>query len=291
MHNTVDSYCVDYVRQNDRDHFILALFINGNVRYYFLVLSAFNIEINNILYNSTEAMTALIRIKWWREKIEMIYGNKLVNTDKITRELEVVIKSTNIPQTLFHEYLDGYEEAVYKNHYLNIEELEENAARTTVNFMKMIYAVTNTKNCSDDFDQIIYHSGVAWGLMNNLRNEKYLSSKGKTLLPTELLEKAGIKKHNILSFRSSLALKEIVECMVKTIQNHIDQINKLLALTKNIPKEVISIILTSTLAELYLKRIKSRKFDIISKEVGIISPIMQLKLLLCYILKMCCIQY
>lgn len=279
MHSsTIDSYCVDYVRRNDRDRFICALFSKGDIRYYFLVLSAFNIEISNILYSNTETMSALVRIKWWRERIEMIYSNKLTNADKITKELEVVIKSTNIPEILFHEYLDGYEEAVCKDEYLNTEELEDNAVKTTVNLMKMILATAGIKDCDDDINKIIYHSGVAWSLMNNLRNEKYLNSKGKTLLPKELLKNAGIE--NVLSFKNNLALKGVVEYMVEVTQNHIDKIK---TLVRNIPKEIISIALVSILAEFYLKRIRKRKFDITSKEVGTISPTMQIKLLFYYI--------
>ncbi|WP_339048905.1 squalene/phytoene synthase family protein [Candidatus Mesenet endosymbiont of Phosphuga atrata] len=284
MHSsTIDSYCVDYVRQNDRDRFVCALFSKGDIRYYFLVLSAFNIEISNILYNSTEIMTALVRIKWWREKIEMIYSNKLTDADKITKELEVVIKSTNIPEALFHQYLDGYEEAVCKDEYLNIEELEDNAAKTTVNLMKMILTTADIKDCDSDLDQIIYHSGIAWSLMNNLRNERYLNSKGRTLLPRELLQSAGIE--NALPFKNNLALKGVVEHVVKVTQSHIDKVKMLI---KSILKEIISIALMPILAEFYLKRICRRKFDIINKEVGTISPIMQIKLLL-YKTKICCL--
>lgn len=278
MHSSfIDSYCVDYVRQNDRDHFICALFSKGNIRYYFLVLSAFNIEISNILYNSAEVMTALVRIRWWREKIEMVYSSKLANADKIAKELEVVIKSTSIPEVLFHEYLSGYEEAVCRDEYLNAEELKDNAVKTTVNLMKMIFATADIKDCNDDLKQIIYHSGVAWGLMNNLRNEKYLNSKSRTLLPKELLRNAGIE--SVFSFKNNLALKGVVEHITKVTQSHIEQVKKLI---KSVPKEAISIALMPVLAEFYLKRICRRKFDIINKEVGTISPIMQMKLLLYY---------
>ncbi|WP_339046482.1 squalene/phytoene synthase family protein [Candidatus Mesenet endosymbiont of Agriotes lineatus] len=283
MHNsTIDSYCVDYVRQNDRDRFVCALFSKGDIRYYFLVLSAFNIEISNILYSSTEIMTALVLIKWWRERIKMIYNNKLTNADKITKELETVIKSTNIPETLFHQYLDGYEEAICRDEYLNTEELEDNAVKTTVHLMKMIFATADIKDRDDDLNQIIYHSGIAWNLMNNLRNERYLNSKGRTLLPKDLLKSAGIE--NAPSFKNNLALKEVVEHMVEVTQNHIDKVKMLI---RNIPREIISIALMPILAEFYLKRICRRKFDIINKEVGTISPIMQIKLLL-YKIKICC---
>ncbi|GHM58348.1 MAG: hypothetical protein sL5_05090 [Candidatus Mesenet longicola] len=281
--STIDSYCVDYVRQNDRDRFICALFSKGDVRYYFLVLSAFNIEISDILYSSTEVMTALVRIKWWREKIEMIYSNKLTDADKITKELEVVIKSTNIPEILFYQYLDGYEEAVCRDEYLNIEELEDNAAKTTVNLIKMILTTADIKDCDSDLGQTIYHSGIAWSLMNNLRNERCLNSRGRTFLPKELLQSAGIE--NVLSSKNNLALKGVVEHMVKVTQSHIDKVKMLI---RNIPREIISIALMPILAEFYLKRICRRKFDIINKEVGTISPMMQIKLLL-YKTKICCL--
>lgn len=237
----MQSVISDYVRRRDRDHFICSLFIAQPVRRYYLALYAFNIEINNIIYDCNEVMTALVRLEWWREKITMIYHNKIVNDNKILSELANVIYSAAIPKFLINEYLNGYERIIHQTSYKSTLDLEKIAVKTTVNLMKMLF-ITTTKDYSNDL--LAYHCGVAWHLMNSIRNGTIENSN-----------------------------RDMVTSVVERAEYHINQVK---ILNKTAPKKIIKITLQARLAELYLKRFRSKKFS------GRIGPVMQIRMLLHY---------
>ncbi|OEY86750.1 hypothetical protein BIY23_01795 [Wolbachia pipientis] len=174
----MQSEVFEHVRQYDRDHFVCSLFISKSIRHYYLTLYAFNIEINNIIYNYSEAMVALVRLKWWREKIDMIYSNKIVNNNGIISELANLIHITALPKSLIDRYLDGYEQMVCHCTGRNVEKFAE---QTTVNLIKMLFTIVNYRN-----DQLAYHCGSAWHLMTSLRNAKEISKLDKE----EIIEKS-----------------------------------------------------------------------------------------------------
>ncbi len=158
----------EYVRQYDRDHFVCSLFVPKNIRNHYLTLYAFNIEINNIIHHYSEAMVALIRLRWWREKIDMIYDDKVLSyNNKIISELANLIRTVTLPRSLIYDYLDGYEQMICQNVCSNVEEF---TAQTTVNLIKMLFFIVNYHD-----DQLAYHCGSAWHLMTSLRNTKEVS--------------------------------------------------------------------------------------------------------------------
>ncbi|WP_333022912.1 squalene/phytoene synthase family protein [Wolbachia endosymbiont of Pentidionis agamae] len=249
MQSAID-YCIDQVREYDRDHFICSLFVPKKFRHNYLVLYTFNIEVNNIIYNTNEAIVAFIRLKWWHEKIDTIYQNNLVTDNhNIVIALQYVIKSANIPLSLFKDYLNGYEQMVGYTSYRNVEELEKIAVQTTVNLMKIIIIATTT---IEHGDQIAYHCGIAWHLMNNLRNAKYFQNK-TLLLSNKLHQK--------------LIVEKAESHIVTTVQ-----------LAKSL--KAIHIKLQAVLAGFYLKNMRKKKFNILNGEIWSMSPIMQFKLLL-----------
>ena len=218
----------DYVRQYDRDHFICSLFIPKSVRQSYLAIYALNIAINNIIYGCNEAMVALVRLQWWHERISIAYNDKVVFDNQMISE-----------GVLISNYFNGYEQMIGKISDENVHDMEKIAEQTTVNLIKMLFTVAK-KDYQNN--QLAYHCGSAWHLMNNLRN-------------------AHVKQFS--KIRSIIA----------RIEYHIAQVDNLI---KTAPKAITKITLQVKLVALYLKRIRKMGFENFSKEI---SPIMQIKML------------
>ena len=71
---TPDDYCADRVRRFDRDRFLTALFCPPDRRPDLLALYAFNIEIAGVRETVSEPLLGHIRIQWWRDALDGIYG-------------------------------------------------------------------------------------------------------------------------------------------------------------------------------------------------------------------------
>ncbi|MBV0899352.1 MAG: squalene/phytoene synthase family protein [Wolbachia endosymbiont of Fragariocoptes setiger] len=210
MHSAIS----DYVRQYDRDHFICSLFVSKSFRNSYLALYGLNIEINNIIYDCSESMIALIRLAWWRER--MIDGN--TNNEMIS-ELINTIHSSNVPKTLINSYFEGYELMISQTPYKNVCDLEKIAEHTTVNLIKMLFS-TAVKDYYND--KLAYHCGLAWHLMNSLRNTIH-------------------QQQNKVS-------------TIERAKYHINQVEKMV---KKVPKEIARITLQTKLAKLHLKHIQN----------------------------------
>lgn len=210
MHSIIS----DYVRQYDRDHFICSLFVSKSFRNSYLALYGLNIEINNIIYDCSEAMIALIRLAWWRER--MIDGS---TSNKLISELINTIHSSRVPKTLINSYLKGYELMINQTPHKNVDDLEKIGEHTTVNLIKMLFT-TAVKGYYND--TLAYHCGLAWHLMNSLRNTIH---QQQTKITT-----------------------------IERAQYHIDQVEKIV---KKVPKEIARITLQTKLAKLHLKHIQN----------------------------------
>ncbi len=69
-----EEYCLDEVRRLDHDRYLTTLFLPAETRADALALYAFNLEIARTREIVSEPLLGQIRLQWWRETIDGIYG-------------------------------------------------------------------------------------------------------------------------------------------------------------------------------------------------------------------------
>lgn len=74
-----------------------------------IALLALNVELETIPNKTKDPMAGLIRIKWWRDQIDLIYTNAVHSPSPILEEIKRVIETHKIPQILFHDLCECYE--------------------------------------------------------------------------------------------------------------------------------------------------------------------------------------
>jgi hypothetical protein len=98
------SYCASQVRENSRLDYQLCLFGNGSYQDALFTLFAFDGEVAKIPRITSETMTALIRLQWWRDAIDEIYNHKPRN-HPVVLALSETIHQCQLPKELFDLYL------------------------------------------------------------------------------------------------------------------------------------------------------------------------------------------
>ncbi|KAI9156458.1 hypothetical protein LWI28_006934 [Acer negundo] len=72
------SHCVQQVRNYDYHHYLCLLELPPKVRKAAFALRAFNVETSRAMDIASDPKIGLIRLVWWKEAIDKVYANKLI---------------------------------------------------------------------------------------------------------------------------------------------------------------------------------------------------------------------
>jgi len=100
---------IKYLRDHDYNGYLLLAFVPKNKRADVAVILAFDYQISAIKSVTSEVMTALIRLAWWRESIEEIYAGKTVREQPVLLAMAEVVRKYNIPHEYFERYFNAKE--------------------------------------------------------------------------------------------------------------------------------------------------------------------------------------
>lgn len=101
------SACAEMVQQADPVRFRGALLANGAGREALFVLYAFNLEIAKIAPMVSEAMLGEIRLQWWRESLDMAYGDGPARRHEVAEPLTALIREARLPRAPFDALIDA----------------------------------------------------------------------------------------------------------------------------------------------------------------------------------------
>ena len=77
---------------HDRDRYLTTLFAPAERRAMLLALYAFNFEVAKLREVTREPLIGQIRLQWWRDAIDKIYGGAPPRRHEIVEPLAVVIR-------------------------------------------------------------------------------------------------------------------------------------------------------------------------------------------------------
>lgn len=101
------SPCGEMVRKGDPVRFRTALFAAPDAREGLFALYAFNLEIAKIAPMVSEPMIGEIRLQWWRDSLDMAFGDGAVRRHEVVEPLAAVIRSAALPRAPFDALIDA----------------------------------------------------------------------------------------------------------------------------------------------------------------------------------------
>ncbi len=100
------SYCAREVRRHDYPRFLTTLFAPPQAREALFAVLAFNIEVAKTRAVVSEPMLGEIRLQWWREAVEEIFGGT-VRQHEVVRPLADAVAAHKLDQSLLHTLIDA----------------------------------------------------------------------------------------------------------------------------------------------------------------------------------------
>lgn len=246
------------IRKYDYYRYLCCLLAPACVRGYLITIYAFNNEISKIKYVVTEPMAGHIRLQWWRDAIDEIYnGMPIKHNNPVVNSLYDLICETDIDKELFHKLIDAREADIDFSVPQNIEALYNYTENTSSNLFRLLCAVCEVRG--DASDEAAHHAGIAYGLVDIMRNMRYNCYHNRLMFPKDLMTLASISEEEIIGGKN---LKNTCNITKALCDKAINSLRHVRELEKELPKRSFNAFMPLCVVEPMVNKIRSNGYDL-----------------------------
>jgi 15-cis-phytoene synthase len=250
-------HCERLVREGDKDRFLAALFASPERRPLLYALYAFDIEIAAIALKITEPMAGEVRLQWWREVIEGGRGNEAA-ASPVAAALCATITAAALDRGCLVDALDARSREFDPTGIATTSEFERYALGATGSIMRAGAQVLGVRG-GPEFDDLVAHASVAAAATAALRHFALRASRGRTMVPAEILDRHGVGLADVSVGRTTPALKSALLEFAGIAARHAGE--AMAQLARALPQPGWPAFLHVGLAPLYLGRIERDAYD------------------------------
>lgn len=209
--------CAQIVRDGDRDRYLTALFAPPVLRQRLFALYAFNVEMARVAEVVSEPMLGEIRLQWWRESLDAIYGTGIdgatLRRHDITPALACVIADADLPRVTFDRMIDARVHDLEDAPFETVTSLEQYLRETGGGLMELAIRALCPPGLVPEqgaIDDIAASGAVAYGLPGLVRAIGYHAAQGRCMMPRDMMEAGGLDPHDFLHRRMTEPLGDLV---------------------------------------------------------------------------------
>ncbi|MEM7121236.1 MAG: phytoene/squalene synthase family protein [Pseudomonadota bacterium] len=256
------SACAVAVKRYDRDRWFCALFAPPDRREDLLAIYAFNTELAAVQDKVSEPMLGEIRLQWWREAVDGLYGGTTRRHD-VVAALAPAIDRHDLDRALFDGLIDARGADLETIQPETLASLETYARRTASPVVALALGVLGIK--ASNLRAVADAAGTAQALTGLLRATPHLLAANRILLPSDTMLKHGLSERDLRSGKNSPALAATVEAVADLADEHIGQAR---SLSRELPGTAVPALLPVTLATIDLARLRRLGHDVFNPRVA-----------------------
>lgn len=253
-------YCETLVREHDRERYLAALFAPADRRPHLFAIYAFDLEIARIPDLVREPMAGEIRLQWWRDVLVGVRSEE-ANASPVAAALMETIGLHGLEPRLLTAAIDAREPTLFGAPIESRDSLQAYLQTTVGHPMECAMRILR----EGAFDRrVLFHAASAIGLTGILRKLPHDISRGRLLVPLDLLAAKNVHTSDVLAgVRSEGLLSALAELR--------DDVKRELSGLRNaFPGEAaLPAILPATLCHLYLAKMESRDYNPFESDVEI----------------------
>jgi phytoene synthase len=249
------SYCGEEVRRHDHDRFMTCLFAPSQARDHLFALYAFNLEVAKTAEVVSESMLGRIRLQWWRESLDGIYGGN-PRHHAVVEALTGTVKAHHLPRALFDTIIDGRELDLEDEPPRDLAAFETYAASTSGALAQIAAMILGAKDAASL--KSADHVGTAWAMTGLLRAVPFHAARRRLFLPQELTARHNLEQRELFELRSSDALKEITREIAARARWHLAEARQANA---GFSRSSLPAVLCATIARRHLKSLERAGWD------------------------------
>ena len=278
------SYCVKQVRSYDYHHYLCLLHLPPAMRKAAFTFRAFNVETAKAMDVVSDPKTGLMRLLWWKEVIDKVFANKLVE-HPVAQALSSVISEHKVSKHWLKRSVEarindanGDEGAIPETS----AELERYAEDTQSTILYMTLQAGGIQ--STVADHAASHIGKASGLLLLLKALPHHVNKQGVIpyIPANIAKECGLLTRD--GGRSEVRMDErLPDAVFKVASVAEAHLHRAQDLASSVPREAIPVLLPALPAQVLLDSLRRCEFNVfdsrVSRGVHGVSPLWyQLKL-------------
>jgi hypothetical protein len=136
------TYSGDFLRRGDSNRFLMTLFAPYDRRAALWALFAFNLEIARTRDVVSEHTLGLIRLQWWRDRIDAIYEGRPVPGHDILADLARAIEAYHLPRTQFETMIAAREQDLDAQPFNGPDAVQDYIDQTAAPLMQLANIIT-----------------------------------------------------------------------------------------------------------------------------------------------------
>lgn len=171
--------CQRLVRTHDPDRFLISLYFPLERRPYLWALYAFNYEIAKTREIVTDTTIGLIRLQWWRDALEGLYGRNEVLKHDVVEGLSEALWRFNLPREFLDHMIYAREFDLEDRSAGSLEGLCNYADFTHTPLLRLCAMVAG----EDPDHPALQPVAMAYALTGLLRSAPYHRAQGWNLIP------------------------------------------------------------------------------------------------------------
>jgi|GEM_PF-46562 len=155
--------CALMVAEADPDRFGAAMCVKSLAqRADLMVLYALNIEVSRAPWVTQEQMIAEMRLQWWKDAIDEIYGGKTVRKHEVVIPLAELVHRDpeRFPRALFDDLIEARRFDIYREPYQNRSGFNLYISNTSGNVMELAGRAVGASDLTP-FQEVGWASGLA----------------------------------------------------------------------------------------------------------------------------------
>jgi 15-cis-phytoene synthase len=198
---TPDQYCQERAAKSGSSFYYAFRFLPDDRRRAITSFYAFCREVDDVVDTATDPDVARAKLAYWRRETDAMYDG--TPQHPVTQALTPHIAAMHLPKSAFHIVIDGMQQDLEKNRYLNFDELAQycyQAAGVVGEVSARIFGMKSVNNPAT----LTYARalGEALQLTNIIRDVGEDARRGRIYLPHNDLAQFGVPGSALLQGRA-----------------------------------------------------------------------------------------
>jgi len=256
------AYCQKLVRDSDLDRYLSTLLAEKDTHRALFAIYAFDADISNIAGQVSEPAIGEIRLQWWHDEIDAVYGGSCDN-HPIARELQPVVHQHDLPKHLFTRIIDAHRFDIYRDPMASVEELVKYQTDTATSITDLACRVLIGYDALE-VQSLTDKAGIAWGLGKMLRTLPEQTARKQCFLPADLLSQNQLSSKNVLAREKAVGIRLVVRQILHVLEENLYQLR---LKQGDLKKLVLPAFFPAGLADANLKKLTTTRANLLTRTI------------------------
>ncbi|HEY3916856.1 MAG TPA: squalene/phytoene synthase family protein [Stellaceae bacterium] len=257
------------LRRHDRDRYQTALFAPSERREALFALYAFNYEIARIREAAREPMMGRMRLQWWRDALDEIYGRVTPRRHEIVQPLAAAIDTYGLSRTHFTALLDERTRDMEEEPPASLAALEAYAAGSSGSLISLALEILGVD--SVEARAAGGAVGTAYALAGLLVAAPFHARQRRVYLPRALIEHHRLDlDRSLFASKPSPALAAVARDIAARARACLEEARKHRAA---LPPAAMPAMLHAVLAERRLRTLARVDYDLMDPRLAVADPL------------------